>query len=294
MGAAAALGSAGVELPMVAAPFVPARDPQVVAFAPGGTITYADNTTVTVPVGALAGAVASIKGAGAVLVCRVDSGAIRLTDPDAMKFPGFDGPPNDRPMDPAAGSVVGWSVFVDPNTRYLDLRTAGRAMWQPAMFKRFEYAKSIGCEGIDAAWIDQADPGFPLVVAGSENDVTLYYADVVADLHARELSAGFHASTPQGKLFTSQFAQSYDFAVTERSAEFDEFDTTRAFNQAGKAEFAIDYVDDMDRDLDLENEGISFTGGCTKMSIVQDWIHKEADATLRAKSGYLMQFADCP
>jgi predicted small lipoprotein YifL len=261
--------------------------------SPGGTITYDDATTVTVPAGALAGAIDAVKSAGAVAICHVDVGAIRLGDPDVAKFPGSAGTLPDDPDAPEAGSVVGWSVIGDADTRYLDVRAASRAMWEAAMFKRFEHAKQIGCEGIDADWMDQNTRGFG-TTGGDE--IAAYYDAVVADLHARELSAGFHAKTQVGKLLSGQYASTYDFAVTERSGEFNEFDLTRGFAQAGKAEFAYDFEDDgvTDRDGDKVTDGLSFTTGCTRMNLPADWIFKSADGAFRPTSTTLMQRADCP
>ncbi len=265
--------------------------------ATGGAIDYGGGEIVTVPMGPLAGNIADITGGGT-LVCQVTVGAIRLSDPDAMRFAGFEATPPDRPTDPAAGSAIGWSVIGDPNTRYLDIRQAARDVWKTTMFKRFEYAKNIGCEAIDAIWIDRVpgDYGFPLETSGTDNDISLYYAEVVADLHAKELSAGFHSATPIGVTFTSQFADSYDFAVVERCAEFDECEQVKAFEQANKATFAYDFEDVVgrDRDGDTIDDGISFTGGCLKVAdIAFDWIQKDGDDAFRPSSTYRMAKSDC-
>jgi hypothetical protein len=172
-------------------------------------------------------------------------------------------------------------------------------MWQDAMFERFAYAKSIGCEGIDADWMDQNLRGFG--TTGGE-DIAAYYDAVLTELHALELSAGFHSKTQVGKLLSSQFAgtgadaTTYDFAITERSAEFDEFDLTRGFAIAGKAEFAFDIEDDgvTDRDGDKVTDGLSFTTGCMRLNVPLDWILKSADPAFRPTSTTLMLRADCP
>jgi hypothetical protein len=68
------------------------------------------------------------------------------------------------------------------------------------------------------------------------------------------------------------------------------------FEQAGKAQFGVDYESDgtTDRDGDLEPDGISFMGGCNRTSLPIDWIHKDADAAFRPSSAYRMAKADCP
>ena len=273
--------------------------------ATGGTIDYGGGETVTVPMGPLAGDISSITASGT-LVCQVTVGAIKLDDPDAARFPGFEADPPNAPDAPEAGSVIGWSVIGDPNTRFLDIRQAARDMWQATMFKRFEYAKTIGCEAIDAIWIDRNEnatgetTGFPITGDATENDVSRYYAAVVADLHAKELSAGYHSNTALGNLFTTGFADSYDFAVIERCAEFEaEFqacDEVRAFDQAGKATFALDFLDDgvTDRDGDKISDGISFSGGCLQVAdLAYDWIHKDADPAFRPSSDYRMAKSEC-
>ncbi|MBA2543260.1 MAG: endo alpha-1,4 polygalactosaminidase [Deltaproteobacteria bacterium] len=266
------------------------------AITPGGTIDYGNGETVTVPAGALTASLSDIK-AGGILVCQVTVGAIRLTDPDAMRYPGFEATPPDRPTDPAANSVIGWSVIGDANTRFLDIREAARTGWEATMYKRFQHAKDIGCDAVDAIWIDRntGDYGFPLETIGDQNDISLYYRDVVADLHAKEISAGYHSSTPIGNLFSDQFSATYDFAVVERCAEFDVCGEVMPFEQAGKATFGLDFLDDgtTDRDGDTVSDGISFSGGCLKAGLQMDWLHKDADAAFRPSSTYRMSKAEC-
>ena len=211
------------------------------AVATATTIDYGDGSPVTVPAGALAGKVAELKAAGAKVICRVGTGAIKLTDPDASKFPGFAATPPDRPTAPAAGSVIGWSTS-DPMQRLLDIRTASRPLWETRMEKRFDLAKQLGCDGIEHDWIYTitGDSGFTIEVA----EQTAFGIDVAQQAHDRELSSGMQNGTANGLI--DAFAPHFDWLVIERCGEFDDCDLTRPFINLRKAVFALDYDTDID------------------------------------------------
>lgn len=211
------------------------------------TIDYGDSMPVSVPAGQLAGKIADLHGRGVKVICHVDTGAIRLSDPDASKFPGYDATMvPDRPTTPTGS--IGWSIDpTDPDERYLDIRTATRSMWTAKMWKRLDLAKQIGCDGVDAAHndsISSEDPpysGFLLTVA----DQNSWYAEVVKQLHMRELSAGMR----NGNTLPDQvdmFADDYDWMIVERCGEFGDCDTTRPFIDKRRVVFAIDYASDID------------------------------------------------
>jgi len=211
------------------------------AVATATTIDYGDGSPVTVPAGALAGKVAELKAAGSKVICRVGTGAIKLTDPDASKFPGFAATPPDRPTAPAAGSVIGWSTS-DPMQRLLDIRTASRPLWEARLWKRFDLAKQLGCDGIEHDWIYTitGDSGFTIEVA----EQTAFGIDVAQQAHDRELSSGMQNGTANGLI--DAFAPHFDWLVIERCGEFDDCDLTRPFINLRKAVFAIDYQTDVD------------------------------------------------
>lgn len=256
------------------------------------TLAYLDGAMVAVPAGPLGGKVLELKTRGGRVVCDVEAGAIRLDDPDAARFPGHSAAPPDRPTAPAAGSAIGWSVIGDPMTRYLDLRSASRAMWRALLFKRFELAAQLGCDAVAVAWGDQLDAGFPLV----PQDVSDFFTEAANELHRLKLSAGIHTRTSIGEMLAGTLNTEFDFAVVERCAEFDECDFTRSFAQDNKAVFAIDFDSDgtTDRDGDGLADGIAFGSGCAIEPLPDDWIHKQADAAFRATAGYRMARADCP
>lgn len=205
------------------------------------TIDYGDGSPVTVPAGPLAGKVAELKGRGSKVICRVGTGAIRLTDPDAAKFPGASGTPPDRPTAPAAGSVVGWSTG-DPMERYLDVRAASLTLWSSKMWKRFDLAKQLGCDGILHDWSDviSGDSGFPIVVA----DEQAFGTEVAKQAHDRLLSSGMHNGTTNGLI--DPFAMEFDWLFLERCGEFGDCGLARPFVNLRKAVFAVDYTTDFD------------------------------------------------
>ncbi len=223
-------------------------------------IDYGDADPVTVPAGALAGKIAELKGRGVKVICHVDTGAIHLTDPDARKFPGYEANPPDDPMPVASGSVIGWKI-ADPNERYLDLRTASRPLWVAKMWKRFDLAKQIGCDGIDSDRNDtiSGNTGFPAI---GVNEQYSWYAEIVKQLHDRELSAGMrNGQTLPGQV--DMFADDFDWMLIERCGEFADCDQTRPFIQLRRVVFAVDY------EHDIDGAANSITGMCNRQQAAQ-------------------------
>jgi len=218
------------------------------------TLDYGDDEPVTVPAGALAGKLAELKARtpAPIVICRVSTGALRLTDPDASKFPGFEADPPDRPDAMRTGSVIGWSTAEDdPSERFLDTREASRAAWAPLMWKRLDLARQIGCDGVEGHRNEMAgsDPGFVL----SYDDQVSWFAEVASQLHARELSAGMQI-VGSAQLIDA-LAADHDWLVTYRCAEFNQCDQSRPFLNLGKAVFAIDHDTDENGEP-LENTSI--------------------------------------
>lgn len=211
------------------------------ALAAATSLDYGDGDPVAVPAGALAGKIAELHASTTVVVCRVRTGAIRLGDPDARKFPGFEASPPDRPTAPAAGSVIGWST-TDPEERFLDIRAASRASWEALIWKRLDLAKQLGCDAVEADRNDMitSDPGFAIPAA----DQLSWYEEVARQAHQRELSVGMKNGTTLG--IVGALADDYDWLLVERCAEFDDCDRTQEFTRIRKAVFAIDYENDVD------------------------------------------------
>lgn len=211
---------------------------------PATTIDYGDGMPVTVPAGPLAGKIAELHTRGVKVVCHFDTGAIHLTDPDAKKFPGYSATmvPN-RPVMPTAGSVIGWSVSETSNLeeRYLDIREASRPLWTKFMWKRFDLAKQIGCDGVDGDRNNSSssnDPsGFNI---GALDDVS-WYREIATQSHTRELAAGMRNGQNVPSL-VDMGATEFDFMFIDRCGEYGDCDMTRPFIQLQRVVFAIDYV----------------------------------------------------
>src|SRR3954468_315288 len=166
------------------------------------TLDYGDGAPVTVPPGKLAGAIAQLhaRTPPAIVICSVETGPMDLQRPDAKKFPGFkedhkqipDDPmaPSPGPVtgDPEPGSVIGWSVG-EGTLRYLDTRQASRAKLIPILFKRFDLAQQIGCDGVDPAHNDSVSYDVPDETPNGfvipPEDKLSWYAEVATQGHAR-------------------------------------------------------------------------------------------------------------
>jgi hypothetical protein len=220
-------------------------------------LDYGDGKPVTVKAGKRAGAIAQLhaRTPPAIVICHVETGAIDVQRPepdvdrflsamDRTKLP-------DNPDPPNLDSLIGWSVGEPgaPGLRYLDIRQASRAKLIPNLFKRFDLAQQIGCDGIDPAHNDSVSynvpdvtpPGFPI----TSDDSLSWYTEVAKQGHARKLSTGMR----NGTLLPGQSmvgAQQFDWLILERCGEFqlggtEGCDTAREFLNANKDVFAIEY-----------------------------------------------------
>ncbi len=204
---------------------------------------------VMVPAGKLAGTIAQLhaRTPPAIVICYVETGVIDLQrpDPDAVKFPGYDMDRTkipDNPTPPSPGSVIGWSAG-SPGLRFLDTSQASRAKLAPIVFKRFDLAVQIGCDGIDTAHDDTAAllTGFTL----SSDDAFSWHAQVAQEGHTRKLSTGMRGIRPE---VIGAEADQFDWLILERCGEEalqdppgTGCDAARPFLNAHKDVFAIDY-----------------------------------------------------
>ena len=253
--------------------------------APATTLDYGDGEPVAVPAGALAGKIDELHARTPRnrVICHFDTAAIDLSDPDAVKF-GYDpaDPPPDRPTPVPTGGMLGWSTVnvsdaedptFNPNERLLDIRAASRARWAPYMWKRFDLAQQLGCDGIDGdnndvyamylhlgdGWGTEADP-----LAGLDiTQETSWYEEVGAQAHAREMAAGmknghFSSGAVDG------LAQQLDWALPERCAEQMTCDNVRAFLNLRKPVLALDYMAP-----DADGLGIDVATACGRYAVAQ-------------------------
>jgi hypothetical protein len=206
------------------------------------TLDYGDGMPLTVPAGTHAGAIATLKGTmpPTIVVCHVNTGALRLTDPDAMKYPGYQANPPNNPAMPAPGSVIGWSTGSDPAERYIDIRQGMRATVLKLIDKRFELAERSGCDAILAAHNEAlilgTSTGFPTVVIDENKS---WMEGLAGKAHARIRSIGIRGSVMQS---TDVDAQAFDWTLIEGCGEADDCDQQRAFLNQHKAVFAVDYT----------------------------------------------------
>ncbi|MDQ3365910.1 MAG: endo alpha-1,4 polygalactosaminidase [Myxococcota bacterium] len=240
-------------------------------------LDYGDGDPVSVPAGELATAIATLKAQTppAIVICHVDTGAIHLDDPDARKFPGFEATPPNRPTNPAANSVIGWSTTETGTIeRFLDVRADSRARFAAILFERFDLAKAIGCDGVatdrnDAvAYESTIGHGFGSIPI---REHTSWSVEVAAQAHQRELSAGMR----NGYTITAQsdeLSDDFDFLVADRCAEHGVCDQARPFINKARAVFAIDYF------VDEDGEPLTEMAICTRWAQgqIQDGVIKDA------------------
>lgn len=204
------------------------------------TITYDDGSApVTVVEGAQRGMLDTLKAGGKV-ICHVGTGAISLDDPDAMKFPGYEPTPPDRPTPIAQDSTIGWSTPAGANERFVDFRNATAAA---VLLKRIKLAKDSGCDGVlayrndAAAFTEPANThGFAEITSMQETDWIVKVAKAGHDLMIAVGGRGGHADPNIGEI-----DDDYDFLVAERCAEDSNCDLARPFIEAHHAVFGIDY-----------------------------------------------------
>lgn len=199
------------------------------------------------PAGPLAGKIAELhaRTPAAIVVCYVDTGAYEHYRPDAALFPGHhdalaDIP--DGPVAPEAGSVIGWNTGWE-GERWLDIRPGSRAAFAPIVWARLDLAQRLGCDAVEPDQNNPLDndPGFAITV---EDQISWYRA--VADAaHARGLSVGMKNGHDQDGA-VEQLVDSFDWALPEECAEYDECERLQPFIAAGKAVFAVDYMGAVD------------------------------------------------
>lgn len=235
------------------------------------TITYDDASTVSVPAGVQPAAIATLKAANTTVICQVGTGAMKLTDPDAMKFPGYEANPPNRPTPVPTNSSIGWSTtLTDANERFVDFRIAGAAA---VLKKRIAFAKQIGCDGIlayrnDAASFIAPDPvthGFSEITSMEETDWIVAVAKAGHDLMISVGGRGGHGAPNVGEINND-----YDWLMAERCAEVGDCDLARPFTSVYRAVFGLDY--------DLQDDGTtpnSLTGVC------QEWANNMVDGVMK-------------
>ena len=236
---------------------------------PATTITYDDGSSaVTVPEGAQRGMLATLKAGGKV-ICHVGTGAISLMDPDAMKFPGYEASPPDRPTPVAQNSTIGWSTPAGAGERFVDFRNATAAA---VLLKRVKLAKDTGCDGILAYRNDASaftEPSnthwFAMVTSMQETEWIVKIAKAGHDQVISVGGRGGHAAPNLGEI-----VDDYDFLVAERCSEIPNCELARPFIEARHAVFGLDY--------NTEQGGAAQT----LAQICPDWINGMIDGVMKS------------
>ena len=247
------------------------------------TLDYGDGAPVTVPAGSLAGTIAQLhaRTPSTIVICHVETGILDLALPDASKFPGYDADSTkipDKPTNPAAGSVIGWRVNMSMK-RWLDISEAGRAKWIPIMFKRFDLAKQIGCDGVEpdrnlAAQFSEFT-GFGIMTTDSYS----WFTEIAKQGHARMLSTGMKNGHTVASL-TDMEADKFDWLMIERCGEDLNCDLARPFINLQKAVFAIDY--DHSAEGDAQSSGLLCPQ--QQLAMIADGIFKDVGLTKNVRT----------
>lgn len=219
------------------------------------TLDYGDGDPVMVPAGVLAGTIAQLhaRTPSTIVICHVETGALELNRPDARKFPGYLADTTKIPDNPdaiptppvtgnpAANSVIGWSITT-PIERRLDIREASRARWIAIMFKRFDLAKQIGCDGVEPErnQVPDSGTGFPSITAPESYS---WYAELANQGHMRMLSTGMKNGILLGGQ-PDEEAPMFDWLMVERCGEGGDCGLARPFVNLHKPVFAIEYPTD--------------------------------------------------
>jgi hypothetical protein len=151
------------------------------------------------------------------VVCTVAAGYWDQSTPDAKEF---------------SPSMIGRTVWGDSGRRWLDIRNTGV---RSLMDGRFAHAAEIGCDGIDATYLElwYQNTGF-FITYGDQLAFNRYLAD---SAHSHGLSIGLHNTTQQ----IADLAGWYDFAIAESCLQAAECGIYTPFKELGKPVFQVEY-----------------------------------------------------
>ncbi|MGW2863795.1 endo alpha-1,4 polygalactosaminidase [Streptomyces sp. SDr-06] len=161
--------------------------------------------------------VAKLHGQGRKAICYINAGAWENFRPDKDAFPGA-----------VQGENNGWQ-----GERWLDIRRID--VLRPLMERRFDMCKEKGFDAVEPDLMDGYlnKTGFPLKAADQ-----LAYNRMLSGLaHARGLAVGLKNDLQQ----IPDLVGSFDFAVNEQCAQYDECALLTPFVKADKAVFHVEY-----------------------------------------------------
>jgi len=159
----------------------------------------------------------AIHAAGAHAVCYVDAGTWENWRPDADAYPAS-----------VLGLPNGW-----PGERWLDIRATGVLL--PIITARVAKCAAAGFDAVDFDNVDgyENDTGFPLTAS----DQLTFNEDIAGIAHAAGLSVGLKNDIDQ----LSQLEGTFDFAINEQCAQYNECDAYDGWTAAGKAVIEVEY-----------------------------------------------------
>ncbi|MEV0038912.1 endo alpha-1,4 polygalactosaminidase [Streptomyces sp. NPDC050804] len=162
--------------------------------------------------------VARLHRDGRKVICYINAGAWEDFRPDRAAFPAS-----------VLGRANGWD-----GERWLDIRRLD--ILGPLMEKRFDMCRAKGFDAVEPDLLDGYlnDTGFPLRAAHQ-----LAYNRMIARIaHQRGMSVGLKNDLPQVPALVGTF----DFAVNEECAQYDECARLTPFVRAGKAVLHVEYA----------------------------------------------------
>ena len=162
-------------------------------------------------------AVTAIHAAGAHAVCYVDAGTWEDWRPDASAYPAS-----------VLGAGNGW-----PGERWVDIRDTGVLL--PIVGARVAKCVRAGFDAVDFDNVDgyENHTGFPLTAA----EQLTFNTDLAGIAHAAGLSVGLKNDVGQ----LTQLEATFDFAVNEQCAQYDECADYDGWTAARKAVVEIEY-----------------------------------------------------
>ncbi len=162
-------------------------------------------------------AVAAVHAVGDHAVCYVDAGTWEDFRPDAGAYPAS-----------VKGLSNGW-----PGERWLDIRATGVLL--PIITARVAKCEAAGFDAVDFDNVDgyENKTGFPLTAA----EQLTFNEDLAAIAHAHGLSVGLKNDIDQ----LGQLQSTFDFAINEQCAQYDECDAYDGWTAAGKAVVEVEY-----------------------------------------------------
>ncbi|MFN8174531.1 MAG: endo alpha-1,4 polygalactosaminidase [Solirubrobacteraceae bacterium] len=172
------------------------------------------------------GMVGRLHRRGIAVVCYVDTGAWESYRPDARRFP---------------RSVIGRRTYASDGTpwageRWLDIRRRSWPRFAPIIWRRFDLARRLGCDGVEP---DQNNPlgnhpGFPI----THVDQKRWYLEVALQAHRRGLSVGQKNGI---ETTDADIVRAFDWNLNEECFQYRECSVLRPYVAAGKAVFQVEY-----------------------------------------------------